>query len=48
MPILNLFPDVPFNHGFIELCEVVTKPEPRPTSSFQHQSLEPPRADSKR
>jgi N-methylhydantoinase B len=26
VPILNLFPDVPFNHGFIELCEVVTKP----------------------
>jgi N-methylhydantoinase B len=26
VPILNLFPDVPFNHGFIELCEIVTKP----------------------
>jgi N-methylhydantoinase B len=26
VPILNLFPEVPFNHGFIELCEVITKP----------------------
>ncbi|MCC6945060.1 MAG: hydantoinase B/oxoprolinase family protein [Thermomicrobiales bacterium] len=26
VPVLNLFPDVPFNHGFIECCEVKTKP----------------------
>lgn len=26
VPVLNLFPDIPFNHGFIELCEVITKP----------------------